>query len=406
MGIKTVEIKYQPDTGKKPDFDLVSVLLIFVAIGIIIGAIYFIFSFRESEASRLIEAKSDISAILIENDSGKTLSVFISFFNSGTGKLATIMIPENTRLKVDYEDKPAYDTIENIYFRGDAHILKNTLEKLTGGTFDFYMAYDLGDVETLVDVLEGVEIANPENLSYTDLDKKIFIRLRKGNILLDGAKAREFLFYRPGDEGTQITMDNHKIFIDSLIDRWMDIAEIIEYRRVFSRLIRNIDTNLTRKDLIILAGQMPKLNSSRILFYRMLGKNTVINDEVFLTPIDNGEWLRDRIEKLKKFLSDEGPAPIGDEINIEILNGSGNPGQAQSLRNYLLQYGFNVVHYGNALRNDYETTTVIDRIGVPSLAKRVADIINCKEVYTKIDKTLLVDVTIIIGNDFEGRSVR
>jgi anionic cell wall polymer biosynthesis LytR-Cps2A-Psr (LCP) family protein len=406
MGIKTVEIKYQPDTGKKPDFDLVSVLLIFVAIGIIIGAIYFIFSFRESEASRLIEAKSDISAILIENDSGKTLSVFISFFNSETGKLATIMIPENTRLKVDYEDKPAYDTIENIYFRGDAHILKNTLEKLTGGTFDFYMAYDLGDVETLVDLLEGVEIANPENLSYTDLDKKIFIRLRKGNILLDGAKAREFLFYRPGDEGTQITMDNHKIFIDSLIDRWMDIAEIIEYRRVFSRLIRNIDTNLTKKDLIILAGQMPKLNSSRILFYRMLGKNTVINDEVFLTPIDNGEWLRDRIEKLKKFLSDEGPAPIGDEINIEILNGSGNPGQAQSLRNYLLQYGFNVVHYGNALRNDYETTTVIDRIGVPSLAKRVADIINCKEVYTKIDKTLLVDVTIIIGNDFEGRSVR
>jgi hypothetical protein len=167
-----------------------------------------------------------------------------------------------------------------------------------------------------------------------------------------------------------------------------------------------MDTNLTRKDLLVLVEQMPKLNSSRILFYRMLGKNMVIKDETFLTPIENGEWLRDRIAKLEKFLSDEGPAPIGDEINIEILNGSGNPGQAQSLRNYFLEYGFNVVHYGNAFRNDYQNTIVIDRIGVPSLAKRVADIINCKEVYTKIDKTLLVDVTIIIGNDFEGRSVR
>jgi hypothetical protein len=76
------------------------------------------------------------------------------------------------------------------------------------------------------------------------------------------------------------------------------------------------------------------------------------------------------------------------------------------LRNYFVEYGFNIVHYGNALRNDYEKTLVIDRIGRPSLAKRIADIINCKEVHTRIDKTLMVDVTIIIGNDFEGRFVR
>jgi hypothetical protein len=64
------------------------------------------------------------------------------------------------------------------------------------------------------------------------------------------------------------------------------------------------------------------------------------------------------------------------------------------------------VHYGNALRNDYQKTMVLDRIGRPSLAKRIADIINCREVYTRIDKTLLVDITIIIGNDFEGKYVR
>ena len=98
--------------------------------------------------------------------------------------------------------------------------------------------------------------------------------------------------------------------------------------------------------------------------------------------------------------------PIGDRIKIEVLNGSENPGQAQSLRNYLIKYGFDVVHFGNAMRSDYKKTIVIDRIGRPSLAKRIAEIINCQEVYSRIDKSLMVDVTIIIGADFEGTSVR
>ena len=138
----------------------------------------------------------------------------------------------------------------------------------------------------------------------------------------------------------------------------------------------------------------------------MYGKNTVIENENFITPIEDGSWLRVRIENVKNFINDEGPSPVGDELNIEILNGPTNPGQAQSLRNYFVEYGFNIVHYGNALRSDYDKTLVIDRIGKPSLAKRIADIINCKEVHTRIDKTLMVDVTIVIGNDFEGRFVR
>ena len=158
--------------------------------------------------------------------------------------------------------------------------------------------------------------------------------------------------------------------------------------------------------MLVLINEMQKVNSSRLLLYRMFGKNIVIKNEKFIAPVENGKWLQGRIETVKKFINDEGPAPIGDEVNIEILNGSGNPGQAQSLRNFFLEYEFNVVHYGNALRNDYQKTMVIDRIGRPSLAKRIADIINCREVYTRIDKTLLVDITIIIGNDFEGKYVR
>jgi LCP family protein required for cell wall assembly len=406
MGVNISDIKYQGDGSRKPDFDWVSVLLIFIAIGIIVGAIFFIFQFRESTAARLIESDSMISTIIVENNGDKTETIYLGFYNPGKDKLAFIAIPARTRLKVDYEDRPVHDIIGNIYFRGGMTVVKKTIEKLTTTSFDYYMVYDLKDVEVLVDLLDGIEINSLYNLNYTDIENDIFIRIHKGQVALDGSKAKEFLLYKYGDSGQQIMLDNHRLFIESLLVRSGDVETLVMHRKAYANLVENIDTNLGKKDMIVLINELRDLNSSRLLFYRMFGKNTVIKDEKFITPVENGKWLQERIEAVKKFLNDDGPVPIGDEVNIEILNGSGNPGQAQSLRNYFLEYGFNVVHYGNALRNDYEKTIVIDRVGRPSLAKRIADIVNCREVYTRIDKTLLVDITIIIGNDFEGKYVR
>ena len=131
MGVNISDIKYQSDSSRKPDFDWVSVLLIFIAIGIIVGAIFFIFQFRESTASRLIESDSMISAIIVENNGDKTETIYLGFYNPGRDKLAFIAIPARTRLKVDYEDRPANDIIRNVYFRGGIPVVKKTIEKFT-----------------------------------------------------------------------------------------------------------------------------------------------------------------------------------------------------------------------------------------------------------------------------------
>lgn len=406
MGINIAELKLQSQNKKSSDFDWVSFLLILLAIGIIVGAIYFIFYFKESKVEQLLKSGSTLSMIVVENNGEKTETIILSFYNPKTNKQAFIVVPEKTRLKVDYEDKPAYDTIENIYFGGDIGVVIKTIEKLTDSVFPFYIVYDVKDFEKLVDLLEGVEIISPEIMKYADVKKKLFIRIPKGKILLDGSKVKQLLLFKYGQHGMKSNVENHRIFVESLLDRSEDIERLFSNSKIANTLTKDLITNLSRKDIVALIHEMKRMNSSKISFYRMYGRNVTIKNERFIAPVENGKWLRERIATVKKFINDEGPAPIGDEIKIEILNGSSNPGQAQSLRNYFLEYGFNVVHYGNALRNDYETTIVIDRIGRPSLAKRIADIINCKEVYTRIDKTLLVDITIILGNDFEGKYVR
>ncbi len=405
MGIKVSDIRFQHN-NRRSDFDWVSILLILVAIGIIVGTILFIFYFRASELEEVLQEGKTVSWVFVENNGEKTEVVLLYFYNPKTKKLASLVIPPRTRLKVEYEDKPAYDILGNVYFRGGPAIVKKTIEKLTGNEFDFYLAYDLADVEKLVDLLEGVKVYNQNSLRLFDSENKIFIQVPKGDLVLDGAKAREFLLYKHGDSGMKIMVENHRVFLESLLERTGDIELLLDNARVSKILTRGVVTNMSRRDLKVLASEMNNVSASKIQFYRMLGKNTTIKEEQYITPIENGSWLKSRIGNLKKFINDEGPAPVGDEIHIEILNGSTNPGQAQSLRNYFVEYGFNIVHYGNAPKSDYDKTLVIDRMGRPSLAKRIADIINCQEVHTKIDKTLMVDVTIIIGNDFEGRYVR
>lgn len=212
MGVNISDIKYQSDNSKRSDFDWVSILLIFIAIGIIVGAIFFIFYFRESTVAQLIESKDTISAIVVENNGDKTESIYLCFYNPGTNKLAFIEIPARTRLKVDYEDKPVYDVISNIYFKGGISVVKKTIEKLTSSEFGYYVVYDLKDVEVLVDLIDGIEINNPNNLSYTDVDNKIFIKVQKGRVLLDGAKAKELLLFKYGPSGHQVMLENHGNF--------------------------------------------------------------------------------------------------------------------------------------------------------------------------------------------------
>lgn len=406
MGINFADLKLQPQRQKRPDFDLVSILLIFLAIGIVVGAIYFIFYFQESKVEELLSEGTTLSMIVAENNGSRTQAWYLSFYQPQTKKHALIVIPENTRLKIDYEDRPDYDTIGNVYRRGGVRTVVKTVEQLTGASFPFYLVYGLEDVERMVDLLQGLEIIVPERLTHIDPHNDLFIQVPRGNQVLDGAKVRELLLYRFGEQGLKTNIEHHRMTYSAVLDKADELEELFGHMKTSSILWDGLNTNLSKKDLAALIREAGEMNSSNILFYRMYGKDVTIKDQRFITPVENGAWLRKRIETVKKFLNDEGPAPIGDEIKIEILNGSNNPGQAQSLRNSFLEYGFNVIHYGNALRSDYEKTIVIDRIGRPSLAKRIADIINCNEVYTRIDKNLMVDVTIVLGNDFEGKYVR
>ncbi len=88
-------------------------------------------------------------------------------------------------------------------------------------------------------------------------------------------------------------------------------------------------------------------------------------------------------------------------IRVEVRNGSGRAGAAGHLTELLRREGFDVVDFGNAERFDHARTIVIDRGGQPSEAREVAAALHGAPVVSQPDSTLLLDVTVIVGRDFQ-----
>ncbi len=89
-------------------------------------------------------------------------------------------------------------------------------------------------------------------------------------------------------------------------------------------------------------------------------------------------------------------------IQLDVLNGAGQPRLAQRLTDYLRSRGFDVVELGNFSRSDVEETIVYDRAGNLQAAQQVAAALGLppERAVEKLDTTLYLDVTVVIGRDF------
>jgi len=97
------------------------------------------------------------------------------------------------------------------------------------------------------------------------------------------------------------------------------------------------------------------------------------------------------------------------DIEVEILNGCGEPGLAAKFSDLLRNIRVDVVRSENADHFDYDKTILIQRnekiFGMKMVASALGfDIENPKQVITIADPNLDVDLTLIIGKDFKSIS--
>ncbi len=105
---------------------------------------------------------------------------------------------------------------------------------------------------------------------------------------------------------------------------------------------------------------------------------------------------------IRWIVPEEGSPVFGrDIIRVEVLNGCGEPGVAEKVTDWLRDKGFDIVYYGNADSFGYEETLLFDRSGRPEFARDVGSVLGCERIERKFDRLLLLDVTVIVGKDWQ-----
>jgi hypothetical protein len=89
-------------------------------------------------------------------------------------------------------------------------------------------------------------------------------------------------------------------------------------------------------------------------------------------------------------------------LRVEVLNGCGVNRLALKVTNLLRKQGFNVVTIGNTEEPTFEETVVLERSDENMVnARYFAHRIGCRNIGKDIDPALYVEITVIIGKDYE-----
>lgn len=88
-------------------------------------------------------------------------------------------------------------------------------------------------------------------------------------------------------------------------------------------------------------------------------------------------------------------------FQIEVLNGTGEPGVAREVTMQLRKMGIDVLIERNAGCFDYRETVLVDRKGNPVLMRKLSRRLGIGRVVTQIQERPRVDATLVVGWDRE-----
>jgi hypothetical protein len=182
--------------------------------------------------------------------------------------------------------------------------------------------------------------------------------------------------------------------------------------RVFAPLF---NTDMDKDDLQTLLLEISRVDAEQIHPQSIVGTLQEVDSQALLFPQHDGQLLKEMTRQSVSSLLSEQDTQFNRTYVLEIQNGTTTTGLARNAGSLLQVVGYQIHATSNADTQDYDRTIIIDHIGNQEMAKRLGDFIRCTNIIEEDVKPLsegertdesLVDFTVILGKDFDGRYVR
>ncbi len=386
---------------KPINLDKTHILLAAIVAICVIALVTMFLAFRADEVDRAIRSDRIMNILFVIESEGKPAVSELFMFHPATGRSALLDVPPETGLIL--ETLKRVDRIETVYDARKPGPYIAELRKLIDTPVDYWMIFDQKTFMKTVDLLEGLEVFVPNPVNHPGPPS---VLLPGGALVLDGDKAMQYAFFSDsGETETETVARRQKVF-QSLIRRIAQKNDYLRRRDVFGAFAAGIKTNLSREAMVRFLSEAGKIDADRIVLQKITGTYRTVDEKRLLFPHYDGELVRDIVKQTVNALSvADASTSSGKTYTVEILNGTESKGLAKSAADIFQSFGYDIAALGNADKQDYSRTVIIDRYGDPAVAKTVGSVIRCENMGpATADSTVVADFTIILGKDFNGRA--
>lgn len=362
-----------------------------------------------------------------------TDTIIVASYNPNTQKATLMSIPRDTYTGKNTAKATAYEKINALYSR--KHRPDETLaavNELTGLNIEYYVVVKTEALIKLVDAIGGVTFDVPIDMDYDDTSQDLHIHLKAGEQKLDGDKAEQLVRFRHNNNGTSYPteygdndlgrMKTQREFIMQVIKQTAKPENIFKLGQILDiahdNVLTNIDIN-TAKDYIpyivefnteniltaTLPGTVPSLKSTNNVSIYVVNKTEakeLIEEIFFNRDLDEtSEETKTTDENSTSNTTSESSQAISkSDMKIEILNGSGESSNLQKAVKELEGAGYKVTRTGST--NTTAKTTIINKKDAKDIfLKNIKDVIGVGEISSSESSSSKVDITIVIGRDYE-----
>ncbi len=384
-------------------------LVAILAVLLIAGALL-VASMKTNPVKDSLLGDKILKVLVVLEDAGKPISTTIIAYYPGNKRAAMFDIPGETGLII--KSLGRVDRIDAVYAERGVDEYRAEIEGLTGISIPFSVVFSLESFSRLADLLSGFGVFIPSPIDLPADGGRVL--LPSGAVVLDGDKLRTYVTYSdPLDQEGESAGRKQKALL-AFFRALGDNSPSVFSDAIYPTVASCARASLSDSSLKLVLQELSGIDAERLVPQRVTGSLREVDGKQLLFPFYDGQLLKDIVRQTLAGLASENASAQERIYALEVLNGTGKQGLARITSELYQSFGYDVIRVGNAEETELEKTVIIDRIGNEAVAKTIADVIQCENIKgTAVEEgsdlygtEAIVDFTVILGKDFNGRYVR
>ncbi len=376
--------------------------LLIILIVVIIGAFFVVRLVQRGTVQAIIKKDQPMGILFIFEQQGKPVSNQLLIWYPSRRKAAIMDIPGSMGIILKSADKMS--SIDSVYDSQNPNEFVKEISDYLKFPINGWLLYDEGRLSRTVDLLGGLQLFIPDPVMNNESMKDI--SLPGGSVVLDGDKVNQYLSYALAADTYSEEINRKQKMLVSLLAQLSQESDKINKGGNIRLIAKEPHSNFSLQTREELFKYLAQIDVDIILTQFISGSFRIFEGKKVLFPYYDGELARDVVSQTAKALGAEDTATMQKTaVTIELLNGSGEKGLANTAATLFESYGYQVVSVGNASSFDYAKTVMYDNDGDKAAFQQVANVINCKNFgdAAALPGLRKANITVILGKDFNGR---